>query len=193
MRTRLFRILSTLLGAALLILALPVATYGPGAAWVNGIPGLLIGALFLRYGITGKTHLLPRKTKQNSLLGEIELIAGQWGGRKHFPPAEHPIHVYFENDAALIDEQIETAWNTVSESYPDLLDRVVRALPEQYPDLELSDDFGQSHVTLESIYIITEHSIGLTWGVTVKGGSDAEYEAATRYDSGSFELLGVAH
>lgn len=193
MRAKVFRTLGALLGAALILLAIPAANVGPGPIWLNAIPSLLIGALFLRYGITGKTRLIPRKTKQQDLLGEIELVAGQWAGQKHFPPIDRPIYVYFEDDAAFTDEQIETAWNTVSGSYATLVESVIRKLPEQYPDLGLPDDFGNSHVTLESIYIMSPETIGLTWGLTVRGSKGAEYEAATKYDRGSFEILGISN
>ncbi len=193
MRAKVFRTLGALLGAALILLAIPVAKFGPGPVWLYAIPSLLTGALFLRYGIMGKTRLIPRKTMQQDLLGEIELVAGQWAGQKHFPPIDSRIYVYFEDDAALTDEQIEEAWQTVLDSYPALVESVVRKLPEQYPDLGLADDFSNSHVALESIFIMSPETVGLTWGLTVRGGKNAEYEAATKYDRGRFEILGVSH
>ncbi len=193
MRAKVFRTLGALLGAALVLLAIPLAKVGPGPAWLNAIPLLLTGALFLRYGITGKTRLIPRKTMQQNLLGEIELVSGQWAGQKHFPPIDRPIYVYFEDDAAFTDEQIEEAWQMVLGSYPALVESVVRNLPGQYPDLGLSDDFSNSHVTLESVYIMSPETVGLTWGLTIQSGKDAEYEVVSKYDRDGFEILGVGH
>lgn len=141
---------------------------------------------------------LKKKKHSNDFFGELVLSNGYWNGERKFQLlAKHKIEIQINCLESEIGEQHSNIWKNIELQYEHILQSTISEIKNysrnDWLPFDLKENFGERDLQLESIFIDSDYSVDIHWGISPSNTLEFEYGVDTSFKNKKIEINTFIH